>query len=154
MNKSQQQRHTRTRLKNLFSASNEKATRPTLEMCVTLTALSVSMVCAGSGDLDVLRVLRALHSKVDEVIYGTQMGIAMSIGLLFLAQGRASLKRDDISIAALIMSTCPRYPSRAKDNQSHLQVTRHLYVLAVEERFLQAIEVDSGISKPLDVEVY
>lgn len=143
----------KSRMKKLLFAASEKASKPILEMCVTLTALSVSIACAGSGDLETLRILRALHSRVDDANYGTHLGIAMSIGLLFLGQGKASLKRDDISIASLIISTCPRYPLRTKDNQSHLQALRHIYVLAVEERCLQAVDVNSGVSSPLDVEV-
>jgi hypothetical protein len=153
LTKPQRQKIMKSRMKKILFAASEKASKPILEMCMTLTALSVSIACAGSGDLETLRILRALHSKVDDVNYGTHLGIAMAVGLLFLGQGKASLKRDDISIASLIISTCPRYPSRAKDNQSHLQALRHLYVLAVEERCLQAVDVDSGVSSPLEVEV-
>jgi hypothetical protein len=153
LTKLQRQKIMKSRLKKLLLAASEKASRPILEMCVTLTALSLSVACAGSGDLETLRILRALHSKVDDVNYGTHMGVGMAVGLLFLGQGKASLKRDNISLASLLLSTCPRYPSRSQDNRSHLQSLRHLYVLAVEERCLQAVDVDSGLSSPLDVEV-
>jgi hypothetical protein len=153
LTKVQRQKHLKSRMKRLLLSAADKASRPILEMCLTLMSLSVSMICAGSGDLDVLRILRALLSKVEDVAFGTHMGLSMAVGFLFLQQGKASLKRDDVSIASLILATAPRYPVLTKDNQSHLQALRHLYVLAVEERCLQAIDVDTGSSTPLDVEV-
>lgn len=39
-------------------------------------------------------------------------GIGMAIGLLFLGQGRASLRRDPLSLGALLLSTSPRFPTR------------------------------------------
>ena len=41
-----------------------------------------------------------------------QTGIGMAIGLLFLGQGRASLRRDPLSLGALLLSTTPRFPTR------------------------------------------
>ena len=114
----------------LMQAASEKASRPTLETCITLTALSTAVVLAGSGDLDTLTILRMLRNKLDETSYGAHLGewlvrdsyadmmtfvfpgIGMAIGFLFLGQGRASLRRDPLSIGALLMSMCPRYPTR------------------------------------------
>jgi anaphase-promoting complex subunit 1 len=73
--------------------------------------------------------------------------------MLFLGQGKASFKRDDVSIGALVLSTSPRFPYRTMENISHLQALRHMYVIAVEERCLHAIDVDTGVSTPLEVEV-
>jgi hypothetical protein len=39
-------------------------------------------------------------------------GIGMAIGFLFLGQGRASLRRDPLSIGALLLSMSPRFPTR------------------------------------------
>ena len=57
----------------LFSSSPQVAaqllaqrpTRPTLEMCLGVTAIALGMVMAGTGDLDCLRTLRALRWRVD-----------------------------------------------------------------------------------------
>lgn len=106
-------------------------------MCTV--ALSLGCVMAGSGDLDSLRLLRELRWKVDDVIYGSHLSLSMSIGLLFLAGGTYSLRRDPISTASLLLSICPRYPARTLDNQYHLQALRHLYVLATETRALHSI---------------
>ena len=73
--------------------------------------------------------------------------------MLFLGQGKSSFKRDDVAIGALVLSTSPRFPARTMDNISHLQALRHLYVIAIEERCLHAIDIDTGLSTPLDVEV-
>lgn len=75
------------------------------------------------------------------------------LGLLFLGGGKFSLKRDPVSIACLLLSILPRYPMRASDHKHHLQALRHLYVLAVEPRVLQTIDVDSGVPVSVDLEL-
>ena len=77
----------------------------------------------------------------------------MHLGMLFVAGGNASLKRDSLSVACLLMAVCPRYPARTSDNQFHLQALRHLYVLALETRVLNTVDVDTGVSVPLNVVV-
>jgi hypothetical protein len=73
--------------------------------------------------------------------------------MLFLGGGKFSLKRDPVSIACLLMSVLPRYPNRATDQQTHLQALRHLYVLAVEPRILQTIDVTTGVPVSVDLEL-
>ncbi|KAL0709198.1 hypothetical protein Bca4012_016176 [Brassica carinata] len=85
--------------------------RGTLEMCLYLVILSLSVVMAGSGDLQIFRLLRFLRSRNSadgHANYGTQMA-----------------------------------------------AFRHLYVLATEARWLQTIDVDSGLPvyAPLEVTV-
>ena len=60
-----------------------------------------------------------------------------------MAGGGASLRRDPVSIGALVISFCPKFPMRTVDNQYHLQALRHLYVLAVEWRSLVTVEVST-----------
>jgi hypothetical protein len=64
--------------------------------------------------------------------------------LLFASAGMASLRSDSISVACLLLALMPRYPSSSVDNQYHLQAWRHLSALAIENRFLQTVDVDSG----------
>ena len=47
-------------------------------------------VMSGSGDLEVLRVIRRLHVRVghSEVTYGSHLATHMALGLLFLGSGR------------------------------------------------------------------
>lgn len=57
-----------------------KELRATVEMCLTCIALGLSITMAGTGDVEILRVLRELRWKVDDAIYGTHMALSMCIG--------------------------------------------------------------------------
>lgn len=46
-----------------------------------------------------------------------------------------------------------RYPAAADDNQYHLQALRHLYVLAVQRRGVNAVDVDTGESLFVPIKV-
>ena len=134
-------------------APNAKTLRPLIESCIGSVSLALSCVMAGTGDLMCLRIFRSLRWKVDDVTYGTHLSFAMAIGLLFLSGGSASLRRDPMSCACLLMATAPRFPVRTVDNQYHLQALRHLYVLAVEARALQIVDVDQGSAVSVDIEI-
>jgi len=43
---------------------------------------------SGSGDIEILRLVRMHHVKVDEGSYGKHMALHMALGLLFLGGGR------------------------------------------------------------------
>ena len=73
--------------------------------------------------------------------------------MLFLGGGNFSLRRDPVSAACLLLSMAPRFPQRTVDNQYHLQALRHLYVLAAEPRALHTIDVDSGLTVSVNVQV-
>ena len=132
---------------------NSKTLRPLVESCIGSVALALSCVMAGTGDLSCLRILRFLRWKVDDVTYGTHLSLAMAIGILFLSGGSASLRRDPMSCACLLLATAPRFPMRTVDNQYHLQALRHLYVLAVEARALQIVDADTGSAVSVEIEV-
>ena len=107
-----------------------------IETCLAITALSAALVMAGTGDLQLLRHLRALRSRVDaDLNYGHHMAFGMAIGLLFLGGGRATLCTSNEAIGALVVALYPRFPISTSDCRYHLQAFRHLYVLAVEHRF-------------------
>ena len=64
-----------------------------IESCLIVATLSLAMVMAGTGNLDVLRLCRYLRARVGPtynsyVLYGSHMAISMSLGLLFLGGGR------------------------------------------------------------------
>jgi hypothetical protein len=73
--------------------------------------------------------------------------------MMFLAGGKYSFKRDPLSTACLLLSILPRYPSRTVDHQYHLQALRHFYVLAVESRILQTVDVDTGLPISVDLQL-
>ncbi|KFK24970.1 hypothetical protein AALP_AA8G049400 [Arabis alpina] len=132
--------------------------RGTLEMCLYLIILSLSVVMAGSGDLEVFRFLRFLRSRNSadgHANYGTQMAVSLATGFLFLGGGMRTFSTNNGSLAMLLITLYPRLPSGPNDNRCHLQAFRHLYVLATEARWLQTIDVDSGLPvyAPLEVTV-
>ena len=122
-------------------------------------ALALSLLMAGSGDLETFRMLRALHnrdsSKSVRMTYATSMSLSMAIGFLFLGGGQLSFNTSPKSIAAILISLFPHFPASTSDNRSHLQALRHLYVLGVENRCIEAVDVESweNIHCPLEVEV-
>jgi anaphase-promoting complex subunit 1 len=125
-----------------------------LEMCLGCAAISLSMVLAGTGDLETLRLLKVLRWRCDEEVnYGSHMAYGAAIGLLFLGGATCTLGREPEDIAALVMSFYPRYPSTTSDNQYHLQALRNLYALAVKNREIRAIDVDTGECVFVPVEV-
>ncbi|CAJ1969662.1 unnamed protein product [Cylindrotheca closterium] len=128
---------------------------PVLEMCLGCVAISLAMVMAGSGDLEVLRLLKVLRWRCDEQIsYGSHLAFGTAIGLLFLGGGTCTLGREPEDIAALVMAFYPRFPASSTDNQYHLQALRNLYAIAVKERSFRAIDVDTGESVFVPLEVH
>lgn len=110
-----------------------KAEQPTIEACLGATAIALSCVMAGSGNLSCLRMLRVLRRRADnDIPYGFHMAISMAIGLLFLGGGRLTLGTSKATLATLVASIFPRFPLTPTDNRYHLQAFRHLYVLAAE----------------------
>ncbi|OWM69945.1 hypothetical protein CDL15_Pgr025794 [Punica granatum] len=115
-------------------------------------------VMAGSGHLRTLRLLRFLrgrHSADGPPNYGTQMTISLAIGFLFLGGGMRTFSTSNSAIAALLIALYPRLPTGPNDNRCHLQAFRHLYVLAAEARWIQTVDVDTGLPvfAPLEVTV-
>lgn len=124
-------------------------TRIMAESCVCNCAVALSLVMAGTGDLKSFRLLRHLQKRPKEtdasISYGIYMALSLSIGLLFAGAGSYSLKRTPESIAVLFCSFFPQWPHSPADQDGflHLQALRHLYVLALERRCLQARDVDT-----------
>ena len=117
---------------------------PVLEMCLGCAALSLSMVLAGTGDIDALRLLKVLRWRCDdEIYYGSHMAFGAAIGLLFLGGAQSTIGREPADIAALVLAFYPRFPKTTADNQYHLQALRNLYALAVKRRDIKAIDVDT-----------
>lgn len=127
---------------------------PVLEMCLSLCSTSLSLVMAGTGDLGTLRLLKILRWKCsNDIKYGNHMSYNAAIGLLFLGGGTHTLGRCNNDIAALLVAFFPRYPAKTSDNHYHLQALRHFYALAVNERIIRAIDIDTGgtVSVPLQL---
>ncbi|KDP44743.1 hypothetical protein JCGZ_01243 [Jatropha curcas] len=132
--------------------------RGTLEICLHLIVLSLSVVMAGSGHLQTFRLLRFLRSRNSadgHANYGIQMAVSLAIGFLFLGGGKQTFSMSNSSIASLLITLYPRLPTGPNDNRCHLQAFRHLYVLATEARWIQTVDVDSGLPvyAPLEVTI-
>jgi anaphase-promoting complex subunit 1 len=133
-----------------------KLTRNAVRNCQDVTALSLTAVMAGTGDLVVFRRLRSLHGRVDpDTPYGSHLAAHMAIGILFLGGGTYTLGTSDIAVASLLCAFYPVFPTNVMDNQAHLQAFRHLWVLATEPRCVICRDVDTGrpVSAPIIVQL-
>lgn len=121
--------------------------RSNARMCMDMLALSCATVMAGTGDLVILRRLRALHGRDDKgTTYGSHMACHMAIGALFLGYGTATFGNSDLAVAALIVAFYPIFPATVQDNRAHLQAFRHFWVLATDPRCLVAKDGATGLS--------
>ncbi|KAJ8438725.1 hypothetical protein Cgig2_013771 [Carnegiea gigantea] len=130
--------------------------RSTLELCLHLVVLSLALVMAGSGNLRTFRLLRFLRSRNSsdgQANFGIQMAVSLAIGFLFLGGGMRSFSTSRSAIAALLITLYPRFPTGTNDNRCHLQAYRHFYVLATEARWIQTVDVDTGLPvyAPLEI---
>lgn len=127
---------------------DEESTSWAFLSCLGSTALSTSVVAAGSGNLEVFRVLRRLRKRRGRPQrngrYGYHIASHAAIGFLFLGGGCQTFGRSDVGIVGLMCSLYPRFPDDIDDNQFHLQAMRHLYVLAVEPRYIETRDVETG----------
>ncbi|CAF3428235.1 unnamed protein product [Rotaria socialis] len=119
----------------------------TLEFVLSTLVLSLAMVMAGSGDLPLLNLLRALQTRVGpdraHVTYGSHVSVSMSLGLLLLGGGRYGLRNDDDAIPILLAAFYPHFPMSSNDNRFHLQIFRHLYVMVCESRLMITKDVSN-----------
>ncbi|PHH79166.1 hypothetical protein CDD82_2561 [Ophiocordyceps australis] len=135
-----------------FPLYDQELTRSTACTCRDLVAVSCSIVMAGTGDIPLLRRLRALHGRQDwDTPYGSHMAAHLAIGALFLGCGTATFASSNLAIAALLLAFYPMMPMGVGDNRSHLQAFRHFWVLAVEQRCLVAKDVLTG--QPVSIQV-
>ncbi|CRK87591.1 CLUMA_CG001388, isoform A [Clunio marinus] len=126
----------------------EYAGKATVESCIILVLIALSLVFAGTGNLQILRMIRMTRARIgpqnSQVTYGSHMAIHMALGFLFLGAGRYTISRKPEAIAALICALFPKFPTHSNDNRYHLQAFRHLYVLAVEPRLFLPRDINSG----------
>ncbi|SCV73235.1 BQ2448_7160 [Microbotryum intermedium] len=129
-----------------------KIRRHAIRSCLSVVAVALSMVMAGTGEINVLRRLRVAHGHFGEgVTYGTHLASHMALGLLCAGSGQYTLGTSNTAIAALVISFFPTFPPTPGDNRSHLQAYRHLWTIAVEPRCLVARDIDTGESTFLPV---
>lgn len=128
--------------------------QPIVGMCLGMCAISLALVMAGTGDLESLRLFKAIRWRSDcSIRHGAHMTIAAAIGLLFVGGGLCTVGRSPADVAALVTAFFPRFPMNTTDNKYHLQALRHVYALAVRQRHVQAFDVDSKEGVCVQVEV-
>ena len=128
----------------------------TLETCLNVAVLSLSLVMAGTGHLETFRLLRFLRRRTDSegaILFGNHMAISLAIGFLFLGGGGYTFSTNNGAVAALLIALYPSFPKNPNDHRCHLQAFRHLYVLATEARCLQTVDVDSQLPVYIPIEV-
>ncbi|KAL1841144.1 hypothetical protein VTJ49DRAFT_7369 [Mycothermus thermophilus] len=131
---------------------DSELTRNNACMCMDVLALSSAMIMAGTGDIIVLRRLRALHGRDDpNTSYGSHLAAHLAIGALFLGSGTATFGTSDLAVASLLVAFYPLFPATVQDNRSHLQAFRHFWVLATEPRCI--VTKDLITDKPLNVPI-
>lgn len=110
----------------------------------SLMALCLSVVMAGSGDLDTLRELRKLQAATDQQMnFGNYMALNMALGFLFLGGGQFAFSLSNFAIANLITSMYPVFPDENSESDAHLQALRHFWALSVEPRCIVIRDVDT-----------
>lgn len=97
------------------------AGQSTIENCLMVLVLSISLVFAGSGDLETLRIIRFLRSRIgshySHVNYGSHMVIHMALGFLYLGAGRFTISQTPEAIGALVCALYPKFPNHSNDNR-------------------------------------
>lgn len=137
----------------------EKIVPTSISMYLGLLPLSLSLIMAGSGNLELFRILRRLHKSIrhksdaSNSLYANYMMNSMSIGFLFLGGGSCSFQTSPLAIASLLCALYPIFPVSPVDNQYHLQAFRHLYILAAENRLLETrdIRTNKACFVPLEI---
>ncbi|ORX44424.1 hypothetical protein DM01DRAFT_1340391 [Hesseltinella vesiculosa] len=126
----------------------EQITRQTISACLNVLATACSMVVAGSGNPELYNRLKVLHGQTTSskgttgagVNYGHHMATHMALGLLFCGLGRYTLKNDNESVASLLCSFYPFYPTQPDDERYHLQAFRHLWIIAVDQCWITTVD--------------
>lgn len=125
----------------------DQAGRSTVECCLNVLIISLSLIMAGTGNVEVMRICRYLRSRtsqVNVVLYGSHMATHMALGFLFLGGCRYTISTAPEAIAALVCALFPKFPIHSNDNRYHLQAFRHLYALAVEPRLIIPRDIATG----------
>ncbi|KAL7750451.1 Anaphase-promoting complex subunit 1 [Sorochytrium milnesiophthora] len=120
--------------------------------CLDSLVVSLGLVMTGSGDLETLRLLKAMHSRLDaSITFGSHLATHTALGLLFLAGGKYALSHSNTAIAAMLCAFFPLFPTDHCDSGVHVMLYRHLWTLAVVPRSTPALTQSSHQLAPLRV---
>ncbi|KAH8921008.1 hypothetical protein BT69DRAFT_368248 [Atractiella rhizophila] len=149
--------HFRAMMPQIRGRSLDATTRRhALRTCSNIAYISLCLVMAGTGNVEVHKKLRELHGIVGELItYGQHVAHHLALGLLYLGGGRYTVGTSPASIAVLIAAFFPIFPKDPSDNRAYIQAYRHLWVLAAEPRFVSTRSTDgSSVGAPIPIRVW
>lgn len=131
----------------------DKLRQQILRSAIDTALTSLAIVNAGSGDVEIMKLIRKTLFQMGQMRYGNYMASTMAMGMLFLGGGRFTLASSDVAIASILISFFPLYPINAQDNRADLQAYRHFWILAVESRLLSVKDVQSSETSrtPIDI---
>ncbi|KAI8072429.1 hypothetical protein BC940DRAFT_344469 [Gongronella butleri] len=130
----------------------EQITKQTVSVCLDVLATASAMIMAGSGNEALYERLKRLNQRIPfaapgtsaDTSYGSHMAAHMALGLLFCGHGQYTLKNDMQSVASLLCAFYPFYPTQPDDQKYHLQAFRHLWIMALDQRWITTIDQASG----------
>uniref|UniRef100_A0A7E4W5X7 Anaphase-promoting complex subunit 1 n=1 Tax=Panagrellus redivivus TaxID=6233 RepID=A0A7E4W5X7_PANRE len=122
----------------------------TLLTCSGFVLIAISLVMAGSGHLDTMRLIRRMRNYTIESAlfqlapwdYQIHAMCNTALGFLFLGNGRHGIGGRIEDSAMLLISVYPIVSKGPADNLYYFQPMRFFYSLATEERHL--VPVDSN----------
>lgn len=137
--------------------AQQRITKCFVRTCVNVVSTAAAMVMAGAGNRQLVDRLEKLSNRVSpDMNYGDHMAISMSLGLLFTGLGGYTLCTTNEAIASLLCAFYPFYPLKTDDNRYHLQAFRHLWVMAVDSRWLMPFDVadEKPCRVPMKLELF
>ncbi|KRX74139.1 Anaphase-promoting complex subunit 1 [Trichinella sp. T6] len=131
----------------------------TVNFCHTNILVGLALILAGSGDKEIMNIAMEVCSDTakgqDGSTYiGCTLPSFLVLGILCLGGGKYGFKKDNFSVACMLCAFYPRYPSYHTDNRHCIQVIRHLYVLALEKRYLIVKDYWTNETLPCIVSYY
>ena len=100
-----------------------------IAFCINCIYMCIGMLCAGTCDIEVLKLLRREHFQLHS--YTRNYAIHYALGLLFLGCGKFALDTSTRSNKAFILiSTLPFFPQSFNENTFYFQPLRFLWALA------------------------
>ncbi|KHJ85967.1 hypothetical protein OESDEN_14296, partial [Oesophagostomum dentatum] len=107
--------------KHLIRAAN----RSVVNLCADMVLTSMGILNVGRGEVDTIRFARYRRSHDYELSYWShylwkyheEMSLHRAIAMLFLGEGRYGFKRDNLSIALLVISMYPIVAHHVADNR-------------------------------------
>ncbi|KAE9415892.1 hypothetical protein Angca_010000 [Angiostrongylus cantonensis] len=120
------------------------ANRSVVNLCADMMLLSMAILNVGRGKVNTIRFARYRRSHDCELSYWShylwkyneEMSVHRSLAMLFLGDGRYGFKKDNLSIALLVISMYPIVAHHVADNRLYHQPLRFLWTHAVEPRLL------------------